>query len=81
MEGKTAYLDPKSPLVLKTIAESHIRKKTGASIVGVLRNGRLRPNPDADFILMPDDLAAVIGNADERDSFCAMASPIPQDAV
>ncbi len=63
-----------SPMAHQTIGQSEIRKKTGASVVGVVREGQLAPNPDADFILMPDDLIAIIGNDGNRDTFFLMAS-------
>ena len=64
-----------SPMANRSIGENEIRKTTGASIVGVVRNGRLKPNPDADFILMPEDLVAIIGSEENRESFCLMAAP------
>jgi CPA2 family monovalent cation:H+ antiporter-2 len=72
-------LDPNSPIVHRSIGESGIREKTGASVVGVVRGGRLTPNPDADFVLKPDDLAAIIGNDQNRKAFCAMASSAPRE--
>jgi K+:H+ antiporter len=67
-------LVPDSAIVKKSIGELGIRKKTGASIVGVVRDGKLKPNPDADFILLTNDLIAIIGSDSNRESFCAMAS-------
>ncbi len=52
----------------------YISKKTGASVVGVVRVRQLIPNPGADFVLLPDDLVAIIGNDANRDAFCLMAS-------
>jgi CPA2 family monovalent cation:H+ antiporter-2 len=72
-------LDPNSPIVHKSIGDSGIRKKTGASVVGVVREGQLKPNPDADFILRPGDLAAIIGNDQHRKMFCVLASSGPRD--
>lgn len=66
-------LKPESPLANKAIAESGIRKKTGASVVGVVRDGKLNSNPDAAFVLMPDDLIALIGNEEQRAAFCQLA--------
>ncbi|MCB2189776.1 MAG: cation:proton antiporter [Deltaproteobacteria bacterium] len=63
-----------SPMANRSIGESEIRKVTGASVVGVVRNGQLNPNPDADFILMPEDLVAIIGNEENREAFCLMAT-------
>jgi len=65
---------PESPVDRKTIGESDIRRKTGASIVGVVRDGRLVPNPDAGFVLAANDLVAIIGSAEGRAAFCDMAS-------
>ncbi|MGA8020802.1 MAG: TrkA C-terminal domain-containing protein, partial [Desulfobacterales bacterium] len=42
----------------KSIGESEIRKKTGVSVVGVVREEQLKPNPHADFVLKPNDLIA-----------------------
>ena len=67
-------LDRESPMVHRSIGESEIRKKTGASVVGVVRDGQLKPNPDAGFVLMPDDLIAIIGGERNREAFCAAAS-------
>ncbi|MDX2480130.1 MAG: cation:proton antiporter, partial [Desulfuromusa sp.] len=63
-------LSQESPMANRSIGESEIRKKTGASIVGVIRDEHLKPNPDAEFILMPEDLIAIIGNEKNRESFC-----------
>ena len=71
------HLDQESPIVHKPIGESEIRKRTGASVVGVVREKQLRPNPDADFVLLPDDLVAFIGSEREREAFLLMASSIP----
>lgn len=68
-------LAPDSPIAHRSIGESEIRKKTGASVVGVVRDGKLSPNPDTDFVLMPDDLIAIIGSTRDRKAFCLMASP------
>ncbi len=70
-------LTPESGIIQKSIGESEIRKKTGASIVGIVREGQLRPNPDADFVLMPDDLIAIIGGEKEREAFHIMATSAP----
>ncbi|MFZ7124972.1 MAG: cation:proton antiporter [Desulfobacterales bacterium] len=62
-------LMPSSPLVGQSLRASNIRRRTGASVVGVLRGERFFPNPDADFELSAGDLVAVIGNADQRAAF------------
>ncbi|BCR04358.1 sodium/hydrogen exchanger [Desulfuromonas versatilis] len=62
-------LETASPLAGCSIRELEIRKRTGASIVGVLRNGGFVPNPDADFRFAIHDLVAVIGNSAQREAF------------
>jgi len=67
-------LAPDSSMAHRSIGESEVRKKTGASVVGVVRNGQLSANPDADFVLMPEDLVAIIGSDRNREAFLLMAS-------
>ncbi len=62
-------LPSESCLANRSIAQSQIRKTTGVSVVGVVRNGRLNPNPDPNFILRPEDLIAIIGNEIHREGF------------
>ena len=70
-------LDEESPMAHRSIGESEIRKRTGASVVGVVREKHLTPNPDADFVLLPDDLVAIIGSERDRNAFLLMASSKP----
>ncbi|WP_022665631.1 cation:proton antiporter [Desulfospira joergensenii] len=58
-----------SSLVNRSIGESQIRKTTGASVVGVVRDGTLIPNPDAGLVLMAEDLVAIIGSGRSREAF------------
>jgi CPA2 family monovalent cation:H+ antiporter-2 len=70
-------LAQESPMAYLMIGKSEIRKKTGASVVGIVREGQLTPNPDADFMLMPEDLVAIIGNDRNRENFFYIASFSP----
>ncbi|MCF8070036.1 MAG: cation:proton antiporter [Desulfobacterales bacterium] len=67
-------LSLESPLANRSIGESEIRKTTGVSVVGVVRDGQLKPNPDANFVLKTKDLVAIIGNDSNREVFCHMAA-------
>jgi len=69
-------LPKESPIVNMSIRESEIRNRTGASVVGVVREDQLKPNPEADFILMPNDLVAIIGNETNMEAFSQMASSV-----
>lgn len=48
----------------RTLAEIGMRKRTGASIVAVVRGGTTLPSPRADFRLAAGDTAVVVGSAD-----------------
>ncbi len=67
-------LSPESPIAHKSIGESEIRKRTGASVVGVVREEQLNSNPHADFVLLPNDLVAIIGSEKNREAFSLLAS-------
>jgi monovalent cation:H+ antiporter-2, CPA2 family len=62
-------IEEKSPYITKSLMDLDIRKKTGASIVGVLRNEIFRPNPGAKYTFAEGDLIAVMGNKSQRESF------------
>ncbi|MCK5689827.1 cation:proton antiporter, partial [Myxococcota bacterium] len=64
-----------SPLVNRSLEQCQVRKNTGVSIVGVLRNGDLVAHPEPDFLLQTDDLVAVIGIDDAREKFKIRALP------
>ena len=61
------------PLADRTIRSLNIRGLTGASGVGIMRNGILRSNPDADFLFRAGDMVAVIGSAQECAAFQTLA--------
>ncbi|PLX78530.1 MAG: portal protein [Desulfuromonas sp.] len=58
-----------SPASGKNLRELEVRRCTGVSIVGVLRNGDFVPNPGAGFELKAGDLVAAIGNSEQRQAF------------
>lgn len=45
----------------RSLRQLEIRQMTGASVVGVLREGRFIPNPSADLVFKAGDLVAMIG--------------------
>ncbi|MEF2144539.1 MAG: cation:proton antiporter [Desulfovibrionaceae bacterium] len=58
-----------SQLQGRNIAELGIRGRTGVSVVGVLREGVMLPNPDIRMPLEADDMLALIGGPDEQRRF------------
>ncbi len=63
-----------SLLAGRSIKDMKIRKSTGATVVGVLRNGEFLPNPDYHFVFLQGDVVAAIGKKESRRAFEAMAS-------
>ena len=64
-----------SPLLSRSIGGVEIRKKSGVSVVGVIRDEKLVPNPDAEFRFQENDLVAIIGTDDACQSFQAKSIP------
>lgn len=52
-----------SPLANKTIAESKIKQKTGATIIAIRRGKDIITNPPASETIFPGDLLIVIGTS------------------
>ncbi|RIK43796.1 MAG: portal protein [Chloroflexi bacterium] len=65
-------IPPNSPLAGSTIAEADIRNRTGASIVALLRESELMPNPEARQRLAAGDMIAVLANPAQRAQFEAL---------
>ncbi|MBP8123921.1 MAG: cation:proton antiporter [Caldilineaceae bacterium] len=68
-------LSADSPLIDRTIQSVRIRSQTGVSVVGVMRDGILTPNPHADHRLAVGDLVAVMGNPEQLAAFHSLAVP------
>jgi CPA2 family monovalent cation:H+ antiporter-2 len=68
-------LDFGSPLIGRSIGDAQIRKETGASVVGVIRNEKLEPNPAIHFRFQENDRIAIIGSDQAREAFVRMSQP------
>ena len=81
LELNWVTLPENSLLAGVSLKTSDIRRRTGASVVGVMRQGEFRPNPPADYVLEAGDTVALIGLAPCREAFSALAlgtmPPIP----
>ena len=58
-----------SKLIGKSIGELEIRRKTGLSIVSILRDDQLIPNPEASVIFLENDYIAIIGLPENKALF------------
>ncbi|MCI0398598.1 MAG: cation:proton antiporter [Chloroflexi bacterium] len=74
MEMNWVTIPATSPLASRTIQEMQIRRRTGASIVAVLRDGALLPNPEASYRLDADDVVAVLGDGQQLAAFEELAA-------
>ncbi len=68
-------LGPANPLNGRTIGELALRTHTGASVVGVTRDGILHPNPGPEFRFVEGDQVAVIGKNEQFHAFQELARP------
>jgi len=62
-----------SPLDGHSIADLALRTRTGATIVGILRDGQMLSNPSPHERLSAADLLAIAGTADQRRALEALA--------
>jgi CPA2 family monovalent cation:H+ antiporter-2 len=69
-------LEKESPLIGVTIAEAEIRKTSGVSVVGIIRDDNLATNPDPTFRFQQKDLVAIIGSAQARHKFHCFLNPL-----
>jgi CPA2 family monovalent cation:H+ antiporter-2 len=69
LELSWEHLTEETSLAGQSLRELEIRRRTGVSVVGVIRQGRFLPNPDADFRFAGGDLVAAMGNAEQLQAF------------
>ena len=78
---QTILLAPASPVSGKLIGEIELRKITGASIVGIEREGENVINPGPDEELKDGDRVLLLGNRDQLSAAEKMIIPQPAAAV
>jgi TrkA domain protein len=61
-----------SPLAGRTIAESAVRERSGASIIAILRDGKAQPNPQPGDTVVPGDTLVVVGDREQVGRFRAL---------
>jgi CPA2 family monovalent cation:H+ antiporter-2 len=65
IEIKWFQLDDNNPLVGQTLAHANLRAQTGASVVAILRQGELIPNPKSVTMFQASDRIGLIGDKEE----------------
>lgn len=57
-------IEADSPYVGRRLGETATRTRTGASIVAIVRAGKVIASPGPDFVFNPDDVIVVVGTDD-----------------
>lgn len=65
LQLKWQELNQDSLLVGRSLRQLDMRQLTGASVVGVLRDGQFMANPSADLVFQAGDMVALIGSGQE----------------
>jgi CPA2 family monovalent cation:H+ antiporter-2 len=68
IEIEWVQLPDHSPLAGKSLAETAIRSKTGASVVALVRDGHLTANPKSMTVFQAGDRIGIIGEAEQMQS-------------
>lgn len=68
-------LEPGSPLVGRSLGESQLRTRTGASVMAVMRDGRAIANPPIETVFEADDTLLVIGSPEQADAARELLAP------
>ena len=69
---RVVLVDPGSPVVGKLIRELELRTRTGASIVGIERNGESHVNPGPDEEVRAGDKLLLLGSGDQLTQAAAL---------
>lgn len=64
-----------SPFIGQTIQSLAIRSATGVSVVGVLHERNILPNPDIHYRFAKGDWIAIMGNAEQIEAFGRLLKP------
>ena len=64
---QTIQISPDSPVVGKTLGELHLRGKTGATVIAVVRDGVNKISPGAKYRLEEGDTVVLLGSLEKID--------------
>jgi TrkA domain protein len=70
-------VDARSPLRDRTLRELALRERTGASIVAIMREDRLIPNPLPDERIQERDTLMAVGNLEQVRNFVRFSKQTP----
>jgi len=61
------HLPEKSWVIGRTIADTDMRSKTGATVVSIIRNGEEIFSPPADLVLQENDILSIVGTSGAKE--------------
>jgi CPA2 family monovalent cation:H+ antiporter-2 len=64
-----------SPLIGQTLAEANLRAKVGASVIALVRDQQLMPNPKSSTQFHEGDMVGLIGEKDELEAAQRLLNP------
>jgi CPA2 family monovalent cation:H+ antiporter-2 len=62
---ETLFIDRDSPAAGKTIGEMDLRKRTGATVITAIRDGKPEINPGPDYRLEAEDILVLLGSPEQ----------------
>ena len=62
---ETLFIDADSPAVGKSLKDTDLRGRTGATVIAAIREGGAQINPGSDFRFAPDDIIVLFGSPEE----------------
>ncbi|MCK4738322.1 MAG: cation:proton antiporter [Deltaproteobacteria bacterium] len=69
---ETFYVEPGCSIEDKTLASLDIRKKCGATVMAIIRDGKASTNPRGDFLVKAGDMLVLLGGHFELNSAMTM---------
>jgi CPA2 family monovalent cation:H+ antiporter-2 len=70
-------LEADSPLIGKTLTDANVRSRSGASVVALIRNGKLAANPKSMTVFETGDRIGLIGEDDQIETARRIIEPPP----
>ncbi|HEX2908621.1 MAG TPA: cation:proton antiporter [Phototrophicaceae bacterium] len=65
-----------SPLIGQSLAEANLRSQVGASVIALIREHQVTPNPKSDTRFQPGDLLGLIGDMHELAAAAQVFNPV-----
>ncbi len=69
-----------SELIGRSLAETNIRSRVGASVVALVRNRKVMANPKSSVVFMEGDLLGLIGEPQELEAASRLIAPSAEEA-